>query len=80
MLTQEHGTSQTEGAAQPVGSSQPPCISETTRRSKTVVPTVEKAIAIMEPNKKKKEEAGFAKVLDPKKETWIGLLAWTSTM
>jgi hypothetical protein len=29
---------------------------------------VEKAIAVMEANKKIKEEAGLAKILDPKKE------------
>jgi hypothetical protein len=81
LLTQKHGTSQTEGFAQPIRSSQPPqqqlgrstaCTSETTRRGKIVVPTVEKAIAVMEANKKKKEEAGLVKVLDPKKGNWIG--------
>jgi hypothetical protein len=76
LLTQEHGTSQTEGFAQPIESSQSPqrqlrhstaCALETTRRCKTIVPIVEKAITIMEANKKKKEEAGLAKILYPKK-------------
>jgi hypothetical protein len=81
LLTQEYGTSQTEGFAQPIGSSQPlqrqlghstACTSMSTRRGKTIVPTMEKAVVVMEVNKKKKEEAGLAKVLDPKKGTWIG--------
>jgi hypothetical protein len=70
LLTQEHGTSQTEGFAQPFGSSQPPqeqlgrstaCTSETTRRGKIVVPTVEKAIAVMEDKKKKMKKLDWQK-------------------
>jgi hypothetical protein len=48
------------------------CTSMSTRRGKTIVPTMEKAVVVMEVNKKKKEEAGLAKVLDPKKGIWIG--------
>ena len=70
LLTQEHGTSQTEGFAQPIGSSQPPqrqlgystaCTSETTRRGKTIVPTMEKEIAVMKANKKKRKKPDWRK-------------------
>ena len=61
MLRQEYETSQTERAAQPIGSSQPPCTSKTTRRGKTVVPTMERAIVIMEANKKKRKKPDWQK-------------------
>ena len=77
LLTQEHGTPQTEGFAQPIGSSQPPqrqlghstaCTSETTRKGKTIIPTVEKAIAVMEANKTKRKRSDWQKYLIQRKE------------
>ena len=82
LLTQEHGTSQTEGFAQPIESSQSPqrqlrhstaCALETTRRGKTIVPIVEKAITIMETNKKKKGRRRIGKNIiskERKKPDW----------
>jgi hypothetical protein len=37
------------------------CTSETTRRGEIVVPTIEKAIAIMEANKKKRKKPDWQK-------------------
>jgi hypothetical protein len=37
------------------------------RRGKTIVPTMEKAITVMEANKKKKEEVELAKILELEK-------------
>jgi hypothetical protein len=40
------------------------------RRGKTIIPTIEKAITVMEANKKKrKKKVGLAKILKPEK--WI---------
>jgi hypothetical protein len=70
LSTQEYWTSQPTGSTQPIGSSQPPqpqlglttaCTSMPVRRDKNIVPTVEKAIAIMEANKNKRKKPDWKK-------------------
>jgi hypothetical protein len=69
MSTQEHWILQPEGSAQPIGSSQPPqtqlgltraCTSMPTR-SKNIVQTVEKAIAVIKANKNKMKKPDWKK-------------------